>query len=321
MLRILYAGSPEAAVQPLIDIVKSGKHKVVGVLTNPPSIKKRNKQATPTPVAEAVHIINETVTEKIAILEPEKLDDEICEKVKSLNPDILVCFAYGKIFREKFMSLFSKGGINLHPSLLPLYRGCVPVPAAILACDAETGISIQKIAPKMDSGDLLFQKKIALSGKETSESLLKYVGECGGQFFLEVLDQIESNTQVAVPQDDAKATYCSMLRKEDGLIDWNDSAKHIDAKIRAFCPWPGSFTVVNGLTLYIHQAEIYTATESVEKKTPGAVLFNDKKAGIVIQTGNGFIAVKSLQWQTKKILDWKSFLNGSKDFIGTICGQ
>ena len=143
-MNILYAGSPDISAKVLEDLCELTKENpdfnIVGVLTNPPSAKGRHKELIPTEVAQSAIKYN------IPVLEPEKLDADLREKVAALNPDILVCFAYGKLFGPKFMALFPQGGINLHPSLLPKYRGCAPVPAAILNQEKETGITVQKQA-------------------------------------------------------------------------------------------------------------------------------------------------------------------------------
>ena len=219
------------------------------------------------------------------------------------------------------MALFPQGGINLHPSLLPKYRGCAPVPAAILNQEEETGITVQKLALEMDSGDVLLQVKIPLDFTETSESLLNDAANRGGELFYKVLCDIRDGKANGVPQDSSQATYCEMLKKEDGLIDWAKSAKEISAKIRAYYPWPSSFTVYKDLQLKIHRATVfqgeYSGEASSENSVPGTVLGLDKKSGILIQTGDGILAVENLQLQAKKAMDFKDFLNGNKDFIGS----
>ena len=322
MLKIVYAASPEPAVKPLEILAKNSNFEIVAVITNPATSQKRSKEEIATPVAVCAKELG------IKIFTPQKLA-EIVDDLKELKPDILVCFAYGKIFSESFLSIFPLGGINLHPSLLPLYRGCAPVPAAILAKDKETGITIQRIAKKMDSGNILLQEKIALNGTETSESLLKSVANLGGGYFEKVLTQIENGTITETAQDESKATYCGMLNKEDGLINWENSAIDICAKVRAFYPWPGTFTQNNGNTLLIHAAKVLAeneltalSTEIIENEKnakPGTVLGMCKKHGIIIKTGSGLLCVTNLQWKTKKAMDYKSFLNGSRDFIGSVC--
>ena len=318
-MNILYAGSPDISAKVLEDLYllteNNPDFNIVGVLTNPPSAKGRHKELVPTEVAQIA------IKYQLPVLEPEKLDANLREKVSALNPDILVCFAYGKLFGPKFMALFPQGGINLHPSLLPKYRGCAPVPAAILNQEEETGITVQKLALEMDSGDVLLQVKIPLDFTETSESLLNDAANRGGELFYKVLCDIKDGKANGVPQDSSQATYCEMLKKEDGLIDWTKSAKEISAKIRAYFPWPSSFTVYKDLQLKIHRATVfqgeYSGEASSENSVPGTVLVLDKKSGILIQTGDGILAVENLQLQAKKAMDFKDFLNGNKDFIGS----
>lgn len=321
-MNILYAGSPDISATVLEDLFfltkETSDFNIVGVLTNPPSAKGRHKELVKTEVAQTAIKYN------IPVLEPEKLNADLREKVEALNPDILVCFAYGKIFGPKFMSLFSLGGINLHPSLLPKYRGCAPVPAAILNQETETGITVQKLALEMDSGDILLQTKIALDFTETSESLLNKAATQGGKLLFQVLQNIKAGKTEGQPQDSTKATYCEMLKKEDGLIDWTKSAKEICAKIRAFYPWPSSYTTYKDMQLKIHSAKEYKDLANlsqeailVKTKEPGTVFALDKKQGILIHTGDGILCVENLQLQAKKAMNYKDFLNGNKDFIGS----
>lgn len=328
MLKILYAGSPAIAAKPLIEIAHSKKHQIVGVLTNPPAAQKRGKELVSTPVAQALAAINAERAQNgeaaIALFEPQKLA-EVQSAIKELEPDILVCFAYGKIFKPEFMAIFPLGGINLHPSLLPRYRGCAPVPAAILNQDKETGFTVQRLAQQMDSGNILLQTRFALNGTEYAEDILEKASNEGGSLFLEVLDKIENNTEGAdeTVQNEADATYFAMLKKEDSAINWNDSAESICAKIRAFEPWPGASTVSNGTSLIIHRAAVYNGSSynkaEADGKAPGTVLFSDKKEGILIKTGSGILAVQNLQWQTKKAMNWKDFMNGARNFVGSVC--
>lgn len=332
MLRILYAGSPEAAAIPLMHLGKAetqGKgFTIVGVLTNPPSAQGRSKALIPTPVAQAAQKLEAELGRSIPVLTPEKLDATARDAVAELQPDLLVCFAYGKIFGPKFLSLFPMGGINLHPSLLPLYRGCAPIPAAILDRQPETGVTVQKIALEMDSGNILSQVTLPLSGTETADSLLLQAAEIGGKQLEEVILQAAEIGALpeGLPQDGSKATYCQMMKKEEGCICWNDSAAAIDAKIRAFTPWPGAFTCAQGTTLKIHQAKVYQQEVPAhiqaaypETPAPGTVLGMDKAQGILVQTGDGILCVTNLQWQAKKAMSWKDFMNGSPSFAGCCC--
>lgn len=317
MLKILFAGTPECAIPSLRIIAKT--HILVGVLTNPPAAQGRSSQIRSSPVALATRrlIEEKLISETTPILDPEKILQSTRDTIAALKPDLMVCFAYGKIFSAKTLDLFPLGAINIHPSLLPRWRGCAPVPAAILARDAETGISIQKMALAMDEGDILAVQKIPLTGTETTEGLLATSAELAANLLQETLQKIEDGTIEPQKQDGSKASYCGMLCKENGEICWEQSAHEIDAHIRAFYPWPGTFTHANDKTLIIHKAHpLQNITEQTKAK-PGTVLGLDKKEGLLVQTGAGVLALEILQWQTKKPLDFKAFFNGSQNIIGT----
>ena len=315
MIRILFAGSPEAAKKTL-EILNGAQNEcgfeIAGVLSNPPSAKGRHKDLIPTPTAAFAESAG------IPVLTPAHLDAEAREAVRPLKADLLVCFAYGHIFGPKFLELFPLGGINLHPSLLPKYRGCTPVPAAILNRDKQTAVTIQTLGLKMDEGDILEQTVVELNGKETGESLLNYSAEEGAKLILEVIKKCvaEGKLPQGRPQS-GEASYTGIITKEDGRLNWSDSAEIIDAKIRAYYPEPGCWCVENGQTLRILEACVYTGSASAEGAA-GTVLEFSKSDGILIKTGNGILAVKKLQRQGKNAMDYKNFMNGARNFIGTV---
>lgn len=335
MLRVIYAGSPAASAKSLELILKDSvmsssmpdqEYKIVGVLTNPPSMQGRHRDLIPTEVGHFTQIWNEARDDGIVILTPEHIKAEEREQIAALHPDIFVCFAYGHILGPKFFSLFKYGGINLHPSLLPKYRGATPVNQAILNLDKETGFSVQKMALGIDEGDVISEEKVTLTGTETAESLLKTCALYGGSEITTILRYTAKNGQLpqARPQE-GLASYCSIIRKEDGRINWRDSAEKIDAQIRAYTPWPGCFTSAGGVQLRILKArdaeKIAIQDPSVPKNTmavPGTVLDYNKQRGILIQTGHGVLIATELQWQAKKVMDYKSFMNGARNFIGTV---
>ena len=335
MLKVLFGGSPACAAKALELILKDSamsnsvpeeEYKIVGVLTNPPSAQGRHKELIPTEVEQYTLIWNRARNDNVAIFSPEHIKQAEREQIASLEPDIFVCFAYGHILGPKFFSLFKFGGINLHPSLLPKYRGATPVNAAILNCDDETGFSIQKMALGMEEGDILYQHKERLTGTETAEQVLKNSALYGGMNITQILRKIAKTGKLpdSFPQE-GKASYCSIIKKEDGKINWNNSAENIDAQIRAYTPWPGCFTTSGNLQLRILKAraasKVAAQDPSIVKNTsavPGTVLEYNKQRGILIQTGSGVLIATELQWQAKKAMDYKSFMNGARNFIGTV---
>ena len=322
-MRILFAGSPAIAV-PSLEVLER-THEIVGVLTNPDSAKGRGKRVEPTEVSAAAARISAERAARglpaLPIFKPERLLSEAREAVSSLKPDLLVVVAYGKIFGPKFLALFPRGGINLHPSRLPEYRGCAPIPAAILNRDPETAVAVQRLALEMDAGDILGMERIPLAFDETAGTLTAMAAERGAELLLSVVDAIAAGAETATPQNAAAATYCRMIRKEDGRIDWTRGSLELDALIRAYSPWPGTFTTCGQQTLNILEARPYVGTgSSDESAVAGTVVGVDKAAGILVQTGNGLLALRRLQYETKKALDWRSFLNGARDLIGSRLG-
>ncbi|MDR2792283.1 MAG: methionyl-tRNA formyltransferase [Treponema sp.] len=310
-MRVLFAGSPEIAVPSLHALVKradsDAEYEIAGVLTNPDTPKGRNMRAEPTEAGRAAASLG------LPVLKPEKLNAEAREAVAALAPDILVSFAYGRIFGPKFLSLFPLGGINVHPSLLPKYRGASPIQAAILNRDTETGISIQRLALEMDRGGLLLQETLPLTGRETTAGLSGSVAVKAAELLAAAVRGIAEKTLTEKPQT-GDVSYCTAIRKEDGRIVWTLGAETIDARIRAFTPWPQSWTIHNGEKLFIFDAKPVPGRSEADA---GTVLGADTQNGILIQTGSGRLAVTKLQYQARKVLEWKAFLNGARNFIGS----
>lgn len=311
-MKILFAGTPEIAV-PSLEAIAT-KWEICSVLTNPDRKSGRGKKMTSPPVKIKAEELG------LSVMQPEKLSD-VVEAIKELKPDLMVVVAFGKIFRQDFLDLFPRGAINLHPSALPKYRGPCPINAAIENGDKTTAISIQKVALKMDSGDIILQKEMALDGTETAGSLTEKSAQIGAKVLCEAIEMMESGKSEPKVQNEDDASYCFLLNKKDGVLDWCKSAVELERKIRAFFPWPGTSTIFDGKSLAILEADLYT--ESVEKSDakPGTVLGRNKKKGLLIQTGDGVLAVKRVQPQSRKAMDFNSFLNGTKDLIGSKWGE
>ncbi len=314
MIKILFAGSPDAArltLERLFEAQSACGFEIAGVLSNPPSAKGRHKELIPTPVAAFA------AEKGIPVFTPEHLDGAAREAISPLGADLLVSFAYGHIFGPKFLALFPMGGINLHPSLLPKYRGCTPVPAAILNRDTETAVTVQSLSLKMDEGDILAQTHVDLNGTETTESLLNYSAEEGVRLICDLIKQTaaEGKLPSGTPQN-GEASYTGIITKEDAKINWSEPASVIEAKIRAYYPEPGCWCMENGAPLRILEAKILEGQSGTEDA--GKVLDFSKADGILVQTGNGLLAIRKLQRQGKNIMDYKSFMNGARNFLGTV---
>lgn len=329
-MRVLFAGSPDIAVPSLMAVSEmelGGKGIVLaGILTNPDSRRGRHGVEEPTDVsaaAAALDIIRgKSGLPPIVQLKPEKLDERAREETAALSPDLLVSFACCRFFGPRFLALFPCGGINIHPSLLPKCRGASPIPAVILAGEEETGICIQRLAPQMDSGDILMADVFKLSGRETTLSLGVTVGRRAALLLVELLTDFTARAEAAMPQQ-GEASYCREIKKDAGLLDWEKSAEQLDAQIRAFTPWPLSFTRFGKDLLFILEAQPLPSggmPDGAQRAAPGTVLGTDDNFGIMIQTGNGILAISRLQMQAKKAMNWKAFCNGCRDFIGRKLG-
>lgn len=308
-MRILFAGTPDIGV-PSLEALNSN-FQVCGVLTNPDRSQGRKKKLVPSPVKEKAMELG------LKVIQPEKLS-EAENEIKALNPDLLVCIAFGKIFKKEFLDLFKYGGINLHPSLLPIYRGPSPLSEAIKNGDTVTGISIQRMAMKMDSGNILHQEKLELDGTETTGSLTQDVAIKGASLIIDVVKGIEEGNIQEFEQDHSKATFCKLIKKSDGIINWAMSTNELLNFIRAYNPWPWAQTTFLDKSLNIIEAK--KANEKIEGK-PGEVLSYSKKDGYLVKTSDGAIYLTMLQLQSKKVLDYKSFNNGVQNFVGTQLGS
>lgn len=316
MIKVLFAGSPDAArltLEGLFNAQTTCGFEIAGVLSNPPSAKGRHKDLIPTPVAAFA------AEKGLPVFTPEHLDGAARDAIRPLGADLLVCFAYGHIFGPKFLELFPLGGINLHPSALPKYRGCTPVPAAIINRDKETAVTIQTLGLKMDEGDILAQTKVELKGTETGQSLLNYSAEEGARLICQVIKQTASEGKLpqGKPQE-GEASYTGIITKEDARINWKESAEVIAAKIRAYYPQPACWCMENGSPLKILEALPASENPAANAAAPGQVYEFSKTDGILIKTGEGVLVVKQLQRQGKNAMDYKNFMNGARNFIGTV---
>lgn len=311
-MRLLFAGTPRFAVPSLEALVK--EHEICAVLTTPDRGSGRGKKLIQSPLKQKALALD------LPLCRPDTLDDKFIDEIKNLKAELLVVAAYGVIFKESFLNIFPKGGINLHPSLLPKYRGPSPIPAVILAGEAETGVTIQKLALKMDAGDILAQESYPLTGQETASCLSQTLSEQGAGLLLSVVRAIANGTAQARPQNQEDVSFCKLVRKEDGRIGWHKSADYISRMIRAYHPWPGVYTKLKDKTLFFQEGFVHTEHIFEAGHAPGEVLGVDKQCGILINTNNGILCIQKLQLEFKKPLAWQDFLNGHKDFIGSILG-
>jgi len=313
-MRILFAGSPSLAVPSLEKLARA--HEVCAVLASPDNPAGRGRALRSPPVKEAAQGLG------LRVLQPRKLDAAAEEEIRGLAPELLAVAAYGRIFRKSFLDIFPRGGINLHPSLLPRYRGPSPIAAAILAGDAESGVTVQRMALEFDTGDILAQERVSLRGEETAGSLTEQLARLGAELLAAVVAaEAEGRPVPARPQRAEEASYCHPLRAEDGAVDWAEPASLIERKVRAYDPWPRARTRLGPVSLLLLKTHVYPGTlDDAARAAPGDVVAADGTHGLLVRTGRGILAVERLQPQFKKPMDWRSFLNGRPDAVGARLG-
>ena len=313
-MKIIFLGSPQYAVSTLAAL--NHHHEIVAVITRHDKPVGRKKTMMETPISRYA------TEQGLTLFKPEKLTDDFVENLKALNPDIFVIFSYGKILKNNFLQLTPHEGLNIHPSLLPLYRGPSPVKAALLNGEVKTGISIQKVFAKVDTGDIYQKIELTINEQDDYNTIMKKVSELAPALIIDTLQKIETNTAKTETQDDNKASYCSLLKKQNGLINWQQSGCRIFNKIRALCKWPVAFTFLDNKRLLIYKGKYKESSQfsdaKNDKSVPGQIILANKQDGIFIQTGKGVYIPEILQLETKKITDWKSFLAGHRDLEGKI---
>lgn len=295
-MKILFLGTPEFSAEILKRIPP--KHTITAVVSQPDRAKDRKGNLLPTPLKKYA------VENGIKVYQFERIKKSV-DELKAIDADIFITAAYGQILSQEIIDLPRYGIVNVHTSLLPRYRGSSPIQSAILNGDKVTGVTIMQTDVGMDTGDIILSQSVTI-GDKTAGELTKELIEVGASLLAEALDEIEAGTAVKVKQDESGATKCKMIKDEDALINWLDSAENIYNKIRAFNPSPIAYSTLNG-----ERIKIYRATLSDENGEAGQVLKADKK-GIVVGCGKGAINITSLQPSGKKVMDVAAFLNGKR---------
>lgn len=312
-MRILFAGTADIAVPTLRAL--SEHFEVGAVLTNTDKPHARSKALVASPVKE------EAMRLGLEVLQFDHLGSEARAAVAQTGCDTLLCFAYGRLFGPKFLSLFSGEKLNIHPSLLPLLRGPSPIQGTILSQATEGGISLQRIAREMDCGDILSAVRFPLVGTETTESLTEFVSHQAASFVSDALKKVEDET-AEFKEQRGEATYTNLITREMAHLDFSRPARDLHAQVRAMWPWPKAATTYNGETLYICAVAGSMQDVGIEPADAeiGTVVCKQKGKGIAIATGSGLLWVNRLQLEKRKELDWQAFLNGNQGFLGSRLG-
>lgn len=304
-VRVIFFGTPTFAASYLRGLLEDPRFTVAAVVTQPDEPIGRKKILTPPPVKKLAGEAG------IPVFQPSKLKDEaFLQTLRELSPDVFVIVAYGRIMPEALLTLPPLQSVNVHPSLLPKYRGPSPMQAALAKGDKVTGVSIMKIDAEMDHGPILAQETIDISEKETVESLTEKVVALGDPLLRETLRAYAAGKILPIEQKHEEATYCKLLTREDGVINWDESAEAISNKIRAYNPWPGTSTTFmkNGESFNV---KIFSVELTQEKLAPGEISLR----GTDLFIGTGTMAVKILELQAagSKQMSAQAFLQGNKD--------
>jgi methionyl-tRNA formyltransferase len=311
-MRIIFMGTPEFAV-PALERLIAGGYEVAAVYTQPDKAAGRGRMVEEPPVKKAA------LQRNLTVLQPDNFKSaETKRQLFELKPDAIVVAAFGQILPRSVLEIPAFGCINIHPSLLPKYRGVAPVPAAILNGDEFTGVSIMLMDKGIDTGPVLTSVHVPILPQDTADTLMKKLANTSAQLLLDTLPGWFRKEIAPQPQNDAGASYTKMLTKEVGEIDWKLPAVQIWRQVRAYQPWPGSFTRWQGKQLKLLETVPLSGEGASEQGT--VVPVKTEGAAFGINTGDGILGVKKVQMEGKKAVSADEFLRGQRQFIGAKLG-
>jgi methionyl-tRNA formyltransferase len=289
-MRVVYIGTGEIGLPALEWLIQSPKHDVVRALSA-----------------------------GVPVFQPERLKHHLAE-FAAMQADIAVVIAYGQILTLATLAVPRLGCINVHASLLPKHRGAAPIQAAILAGDAESGVTLMHIDQGLDSGDIILQERVPILPTDTGGSLHDKLAVIAPVGLKRALDGLESGTAQRVPQDHTQATHQGKLRREDGYLDWTESAVQLERRIRAFNPWPGTYALLPGsaVPLKIHAASLVPDAEVCA--VAGTVVTASAKQGLLVATGAGLLEITQLQGQGGRRMTAREYLAGQSLPVGERLG-
>lgn len=308
-MKIIFAGTPEFSVAALEALVKSS-HEVIAVYTQPDKQSGRGLKVTPSPVKEFA------LQHQLPIYQPASLKLESEQKILAdLQADAMVVSAYGLLLPAAVLNTPRFGCINIHPSLLPRWRGAAPIQRTVYAGDKVSGVTIMQMDVGLDTGPMLLQREYTLTPDETSQSLHDKLAVMGADLLIETLALLEQGKLEPIVQDNALATYANKISKEEALIDWVQPAIELEQEIRAFNPWPIAYTSWQGQNLRIWEAKAISPSSSAEPRT----IIAASREGIDIATGAGVLRILKLQLPGGKIISAGDFYNAKRELL--IVGQ
>ena len=302
-MKIVFMGTPEFAVASLKALVESGQHEIAAVVTQPDRPKGRGHKVMMSAVKEYA------LSQNLPVLQPERVKTpEFLEALEELAPELIVVAAFGQFLPKSLLELPRYGCINVHASLLPRYRGAAPIHYAILKGEKEAGVTIMQMDVGMDTGAMLAKTAVPVTDEMTQGQLHDILKERGAQLLLDTIDQLAAGTAKAVPQPEQDATYASLITRDMEKLDWSKSSRELHNQIRAFDPWPGSFTLLpSGKRLKVWASRI--RSEQGQLGAPGTVLETNPQ-GILVACGEGSLEITQCQPEGKKRMLADQFVNG-----------
>lgn len=304
-------GTPIFVVPVLGALLEAG-HEIVGIFCRPDRPIGRGQQVSPNPIKRYA------MDHGLSIFQPNSLkSEEVQRKIFELKPNVVVVAAYGRHIPNTILNLPEYGCLNIHPSLLPKYRGPSPVSTAILAGDNTTGVTVMKVTEIMDAGPVIASREMPIEPDDTTENLTQRLFELGAALLIEILPKWAGYSIKAEQQQSTLATTTKLLTREDGEIDWNEPADRIARQVRAYYPWPSSYTLWNGKFLKIITAH---PCYSVESSKPPSNVVSLPEGALAVTTAQGALIIDTLQLESGRPLTATEFLTGHRGIIGTCLG-
>ena len=310
-MKIIFMGTPEFAAASLQALVESGRYEIPAVVTQPDRPKGRGHKLMQSAVKTYA------LAQGLPVLQPERVkDDAFFAQMEAYAPDLIVVAAFGQFLPKRLLQLPRYGCINVHASLLPRYRGAAPIHYAILNGEKEAGVTIMQMDAGMDTGAMLLKASTPITPEMSQGELHDILKEKGAALLLEAVEGLRKGTLQAVPQDEDKATYATLITRDMEKIDWHKTAEALHNQIRAFDPWPGSYTLLpDGKRLKLWKSRVRPEAQS--GRTPGTVLEADGK-GFSVACGSGTLEILECQPEGKKRMAAAQFVNGKQIAAGML---
>ncbi len=310
-MKIVFFGSSDFAL-PSLNRLYASEHKVVAVVTQPDREQGRSMKPAPTPVKSLA------IKHKTRVYQPEKINDQaFITSVKALEADVFIVVSFGSLMPQEVLEIPKMYAINLHPSLLPKYRGAAPVNWAIINGETRTGLTIIRMNERLDAGDMMLQRKVDIEKGDDAESLSGKLADLGGVLLLDALRFMEIDKIILKKQSESQKSYAPKLKKEDGLIDWNNDSGKISNLTRGLVPWPCAYTFLEEKMLKIWKAETLPL---YDKRIPGSVM-DARKDLLTVVCGKNLLYIKELQLEGGKRMDTATFLRGHNIEPGAFLGN